>query len=782
LITLLFASLLLLAYISVAVFLLWFRHASIAALPQLDGELQISGLHQPVSVIRDTHGVPHITAADMHDLIFAQGFVTAQDRLWQMDINRRYGKGELSEVLGARTLKLDRQQRTLQLHEVAERAYRVLPSEEQGLLQDYADGVNALIRLQRNDLPIEFRFLRYQPSLWTPVDSLIIGVNISEDLNTQFYMEHEREALLPRLTADEIADLYPNTSWRDHPPQQETSPLDMSPSSKSENTSTGPASVLATLPAVTCTSCVPGSNDWVVSGAHTASGKPLLSNDMHLRHSIPNVWYEAHLHAGDFDVAGVTFPGLPFVVGGHNQRIAWGFTNVGPDVQDLFIERFNAAGQYLTPSGWQSPQHQREIIHVKGAPDVILDVAVTRHGPIVSSLFEHETRQLALQWTIYDPHAMSLAFLDLDRAQDWNSFTQAISHFGGAAQNIVYADVDGHIGYHAAGYIPIRASGDGLEPVAGEDDSHAWIGYVPFDQLPQVFDPPSGIIATANGRITPDGYKYEIADEWGAPYRTERIYRMLSTDRKLTPADMLKMQMDVHSEFDLVCADAFVYAVDHSPHASSRARRAADLMRGWNGDMDSGSAAAQLTDSSRRALWRLLLQPKLGADWEKYAWFNSGTALERLLTTRPQRWLPPGYSDFDSVLTAAVEAAVKKAPKHLRRWTWGVQNAVAIPHPIFGGIPLISRWTGIGPHPQSGHGSYTVKAAGNDFGASERETVDLSDLDRSTLNIVVGESGQPFSPHFSDQWAAWYSGKTFSFPFTDSAVASNAAHRLLLKP
>ena len=774
------------AAIGIAGYAWWFHHTAVAALPQLDGTLQLQGLSAPVSVIRDAQGMPHITAANLDDLFFAQGFVTAQDRLWQMDLNRRYGRGELAEILGNRApvIKLDRLHRYLQLKQAADRGVALLSPEKQRYLADYARGVNALIEQQKGHLPIEFRFLGYEPRPWTISDSLIIGLNIAESLNTQFKLEHDREALIAKLTPEEAADLYPNGSWRDRPPSALPRNQQYTPSAPPKDDSAFDPWLRRFVPMSgrSCDDCVLGSNNWVVSGAHTASGKPLLSNDMHLQHSIPGVWYETHLQSGDYDVAGVSFPGLPWVIAGHNQRIAWGFTNVGPDVQDLFVETFNANGEYQTPEGWKKPETIPEIIHVKGADDIRLDVEVTRHGPIVTGVFPGETRKLALEWTIYDPQTVGLNFFDMNSAQNWAQFTQAISRFGGAAQNVVYADVDGHIGYHAAGFVPVRAKGNGLLPVPGNTDEYAWMGYVPFDQLPSVFDPASGVVATANARITPDGYPHLIANQWGAPYRTERIYRVLEGSQNLKPEDMLHLQLDTYSEFDRLVAEAFVYAIDHTPSASARAKQAADLMRAWNGRTDVDVVAPTIETNARRELWKLLLAPKLGPAHEDYRWFGSSTALERLLRLKPKHWLPSGVADWDSLLTSAVEKSLTDAPRDLNKWTWGSYHSVTVNHPLFGMVPILSHYSGPGTLPQSGNGSLTVKAAGSDFGASERLTVDLADLDSSTLNIVAGQSGQIFSVHYLDHWNAWYTGHTFAWPFSGPAVTKAAQHHLELRP
>lgn len=804
-------ALLALALIAFLAFDVWFYRAVRAALPQEDGTIQIAGLSQPVAVTRDSLGMPTITATSLNDLFFAQGYVTAQERLWQMDMTRRFASGDLAVILGPDFVSVDREQRILGLGQVAERVGATMEPVQRAQFQAYADGVNAYIAEHTKTLPLEFRFLTYAPHVWTVEDSLLVGLSMTEFLNHGYYKEILlKEKALAELGPELTAELFVNSSWRDHPPGSEGQSLENEPPKElvPDDEETEPAGPKGRSPAPGKPSARPvrhslllpfanpsldsapeirfhpGSNNWVVSGAHTVTGQPLLSNDMHLELRLPNTWYEAHLICGDFDVVGVTLPGVPYVLVGHNRRIAWGFTNLGPAVEDVFIEKFNDQGEYLTPQGWVLPEHRKEIIRVKGKPEVTVDVVVTRHGPIITSLVAGERRQLALQWIIYKPGASGIPFFQVNSARNWDEFRAAFSTFGAPGQNVVYADVDGHIGYQATGLVPIRASGDGSLPAPGDTDAYEWIGFIPYDQMPRVFDPPSGIIATANGRISPDGYPYPISIEWDSPYRTERIYKLLGKLKKYTPADMLAIQTNVVSELDRFCAERFVYAIDHTPEASERTKAAADLMRNWDGTMDTGSVAPSIAYYSRGKLNGLLLKPKLGDEWKEYTrWFMGPVWLENVLSHQSPQWLPAGYANYDELLTAAVEAAVTdpKTPSLLTRWAWGRVHQIDIKHPFWSNFPILKRGAGPGPHPLSGDG-LTVKQASARFGPSERFTADMSDLDNSTLNVVNGESGNIFDDHYDDQWDAYYHGRTFKLPFSFPAVEQAARHHLKLQP
>lgn len=789
-----FSTVLLLAFIALLLCwggTAWLKRAMRQQHAQLDGQLRVGALSQSVLVRRDHHGVPHISAKNIDDLVIAQGYITAQDRLWQMDMLRRYAAGDLAEILGPGMVEHDRIQRILQINNAADAALHAMPSDQQKYLRDYACGVNAFIAAAHNHLPAEFRALHYQPRPWQPVDSVLVALSMAQTLSTDFPTKLAREKVEARLHRPVlIQDLYPVGSWRDHPPVPSLPPIAAPQdvpqvpldSSHTQLQRDGLLQLEKWLPSERsgCRDCAPGSNDWVVSGAHSTTGMPLLSNDMHLTHTIPDTWYEAQLTAGNFNVAGVTLPGVPFVIVGHNTRIAWGFTLLYADVQDVYVEP-TRGDTYKTPAGWQPFQHDREVIHVRRRKNVVLDVLRTDHGPVITPLLPGEQRTIALRWSVYDPHAVTIPFYAIDSAQNWEQFRSAMAQFGGPPQNAVYGDIDGNIGYQAVGWVPKRPGGLAGLPIT--DDQHEWQGYIPFDQLPSVYNPPGGILATANSRVTPEGDPNPLTLDWAAPYRNERIWKVLAGKPKLSPADMLALQNDVYSALDQELAQRFTYAIDHANHPSHRLRQAADLMRNWDGEVTINSQAATIVDAARAALWPMLLKPRLGEDWKLYTWYESSFVTEQIVSEQSRRWLPTNYSSWNDFLARAVEEGMDTlhAPHNLNNWRYGNVYPVEINHPLYGSIPWLRSWTGAGVHPQSGDGT-TVKQVSRAFGPSERLTVDFSNLDRSTLNLVIGESGDPLSPYYMDHWPYWYNGTTFALPFSDAAVTAATAHTLRLEP
>ncbi len=769
----------------------WIKRAMRVSLPQIDGSTRLPGLSAEVTVRRDEHGVPHIEAANLDDLFVAQGYVTAQDRLWQMDVTRRYVAGEAAEVLGVKLVPHDRLQRLLEIRPTAERITASLSQRDRRYFEDYARGVNAFIAAHPDNLPAEFGVLMYKPRSWQPVDSVLIllGMVQMEDEHWNNKLEHEQ--VLAKLGPTLATDLFPVGSWRDHPPTQAvpdlTAPQQQIPDvplDESQSSARDLLQLRELLGHDHCDGCTIGSNEWAISGAHTASGKPLMSNDMHITHTIPNIWYEVDLKAPNFHVAGVSNPGAPFVTSGHNDHISWGFTSLYGDTQDLFIEQINNHDQYLSNGVWKPIEHVRETIRVHWGRDVVVDVARTGHGPILTPAIPGEKRALALAWSAYDLSATSIPLFDIDAASNWGEFRNILSLWWGPSLNVIYADDQGHIGYQAVGFIPIRQGGLSTVPVPA--GSGEWQGFVPFDQLPSTEDPVNGILATANSRVTPDDYPYQVTLEWAAPYRNERIWKWLAgktQEKKLVPEDMLALQTDIYSGLDQELAHRYAYAIDHTPRADKQLRQAADLMRSWNGVLTANSASAAVVTAARDAFWPMLLKPKLGDDWRLYAWGEKMFAEEELVTHAPAKWLPSGYANWDALLTAIVRQGLdnENAPLDLSQWHYGDIRKIELEHPVYGGLPWFKSWTGTGPQPKYGDVS-TVDQMGTTLGPSQRLTVDWSDLDRSTENIVYGQSGNPLNPWYSDQWPYWYGLKTFTLPFSDQAVAAASKHTLRLTP
>lgn len=787
--------------------LLWLRAAARARLPVLDGSLHVAGLSAPVTVRRDAHGVPHIDAATQDDLFMAQGYVVAQDRLWQMDMFRRNANGELAAVLGPSLVKHDRAQRVLQFRNTAMRVYANLPANERAYLDDYARGVNLYISQHQDALPVEFRLLHYHPQPWSGVDSLSIGMMMVQMLDTHWDVKLARERIAADLHNPRLeADLYPAGSWRDHPPtgvlldlsqpHPEPAPTDEDDEDRTQTMATPQAApkahenfraLHALLGLPTCMDCAPGSNNWVISGQHTASGKPLLSNDMHLAFSEPGIWFMADLRAPGFHAAGVTLPGMPFVVAGHNEHVAWGFTALYADVQDLYVEKLDGKGDYFeagtgaAPGTWKPLTVDHEVIHVRGGRDVTVNVQVTNHGPLLNPLFKRETRPIALKWTLYDSTLNALPLYPMNIATNWTDFSAALAQWCWPTQNVVYADDQGHIAYHAIGRVPLRPAG--LMGVPIQDAAHEWQGYIPFGSMPSAVDPASGFLATANSRVTTDKSPYPLTLEWADPYRIERIYKALQGRDQLRPEDMLAVQTDIYSEVDQEMGQRFAYAIDHASKTDDRLRAAADLMRRWDGRLTTGSAAASLVTQTRKALWPMILQPKLGKDAEDYVWSESNFAEEEIVMHADPDWLPPGYANWNDLLTEAVRRGMHagKAPGDVSQWAYGSWHTIDIEHPLAGLLPFVGRIAGTGPQPMSGD-TTTVKQIGRDLGPSQRFTMDWSNVDRSTENIVLGESSNPLSSYFRDQWSDWYDGTTFALPFTPAAVSAQARHTLHLLP
>jgi penicillin G amidase len=788
-------------------------------LPQLGGTIGVPGLQKEVIVERDHWGVPHIRANSVEDLAEAQGFVMAQDRLWQMDLLRRVARGQLSEILGPATLDIDKEFRTFGFGRAAERDISQMEPASRAVMEAYARGVNHFIEQHRNQLPLEFSLLKYKPQPWQPSDSLVIAGYMYQTLTDTWEEELDRAKVTERVGWERARELFSPDAAMDHfvvgdpnvaddgsqrsraDPDDEDDDDDMEPDTVLKAGGLGSADAPTPEDFPDLTSALAhsirgfledtrgeirhglGSNNWVVSGDHTATGKPLLANDTHLELSIPAIWYEIHLTAPGWNVKGFTLPGAPLVVIGHNDRIAWGFTNNGADVEDLYIEKFNPAApdEYRVKNAWIKAQVFDEVIHVKGQADEHLHLVITRHGPVVR---REGDKAYALRWTATEPGGLGNTYTWLGKAQNWEEFRSVMKHVWGPGQNTVYADVKGNIGYIMAARVPIRKKGHGEVPVPGDVDDYEWTGYIPFDQLPQALNPDSGLIVTANARVAGPNYKPYLTDHWEEPYRTARIYDLLHDKHDLRPADMLKVQADTYSYPHVFLADQLLAAAKISQPKDERTKKLINGLKDWNGIADADSAEVSFLAATRRTALALILEPYLGEETNLYQW-RSTAFLQKILTDRPDKWLPKSYKNYDDLLMTAADRAVAKLTEdskssRIEDWPWRRFNSLDMLHPI-GREGLLKKLLSITDKPQSGTG-YSVRAATKHHGPAMRFVANLGNWDESILLIPAGQSGQPGSSHYSDQFSYWYEGKPIFQPFSDRAEAKARKHTLTLKP
>jgi penicillin amidase len=785
-------------------------------LPQLDGKAKVAGLEAEVTVERDNWGVPHIHASSLEDAVEAQGYVVAQDRLWQMDLLRRASRGQLSEILGPATIKIDRDFRNLNFSRAAERDLQLMNPESRKLLEAYARGVNRFIEQHQETLPMEFTLLKYKPQPWHPTDSLVLTGYMYRTLTDTREREIQRALVTAKVGPDLAKDLYNPESGMDHfvvgdPDVKDTANNNGDDEDDDEDEMDYDdvlrASVMHSgLPEVAAQPDLTsyfahqvkewlregdddirgtlGSNNWVVNGEHTATGKPLLANDTHLELTVPSIWYEVHISASGYNTKGVTFPGAPLVVIGHNDRIAWGFTNNGADVLDLYVETFNPANpdEYRVKGKWMKADVYDEVIRVRGAADQHMRLVVTRHGPV---LVNHDDKSYAVKWTALEPGGLANSYNWLGKARNWKQFREIMKQVWGPAQNAVYADVEGNIGYVMAARVPIRKKGHGEVPVRGDTDDYEWTGYIPFEQLPQSFNPASGFIATANARVTGPDYKPYLTDRWEEPYRTARIYDLLRDKHDLRPEDMLKVQTDTYSYPHAFLGEQLVAAAKSAPPKDPRAQKLIQEAKDWNGIADTNSPVVAFLNVTLSRALDLILKPHLGEDTKLYSW-RKLTFLQRVLTERPARWLPSEFKSYDELLCNAADYAVKSLEEETHRsdpdsWTWRHFNHLEMMHPLSHGNKLLKKLLSQAGRPQSGT-LYSPRAASHRDGPSERFVANLGDWDQSILLLPTGESGQPGSEHYSDQFSYWYEGKPIYQPFSDTAEAKKKKHTLTLQP
>jgi len=746
----------------------------------------IPGIESNVIVRRDARHIPYIEAKSEADMYFVQGYVTASDRLWQMDLMRRLARGETAEIFGSAALDQDKRWRRFNFSKIAEENLKYLSPELIAALDNYAKGVNAYIAtLTDETMPLEFRILQYKPRPWAPSDTIVIGKILSDALSTTWPTDLLRASLLD-LSAEKFADLTNQITDYD----VVLFGSDKKPAAVAPRSGTMPSAIALdqgeremelrrqslTMVGLYAEDLA-ASNNWVISGKLTADGKPILANDPHLQPTAPGIWYMTELNAPGIHVAGVTFPGVPGIVLGHNDNIAWGATNVGPDVQDLYFETFNADGKYKTPTGWSDPVIRREIIKTRSSPlspatkDVEFDVTETRHGPII---VEDGGRKYALKWTAFDPKNNEFeAFIRINHSANWDEFKNALRLYGGSAQNFVYADVKGNIGWYAAGKIPLRKTGDGALPYDGSTNDGEWTGFIPFDELPNLYNPPSGLIVTANQRTVGASYRYtQFIRDAAAPWRARRILDLLSAKKNITMDDVRSVQLDVFNIPLKNLRDQILELDAASPETLG-------VLKAWDGRMTPDSQGALLVNEIRGCLATTI------ADDNKPA---TATAireriLDKAIKDRSSLWLPKKFSSYKQVMMSC-DASVRQTLTSSKNfgpdpagWVWGKVSVARFPHPL-ASAPLIGAQFAIPQIPIPGSGQ-TPNVGSN---VSMRLITSPGNWDATSHVIPLGESGDARSPFFKDQFQMWLSDEPPAFPFSEKAVAAAAKETVVYSP
>jgi penicillin G amidase len=753
------------------------------ALSPIHGNLVVPGLKEPVKVLRDRWGVAHIYAKNQHDLFFAQGFVVAQDRLFQMEMWKRAGRGRLAEVLGPSAVQRDLNARLLRYRGDMKAEYESYSPDAEAILSAFTDGINAEIRLLTAKggpgLPIEFRMAGFEPEPWKPQDCLNRMAAFSVTGNA--FSELRDAELIAKLGVEKAGAVLSLDPKVELDPAPDVDFGGLTPSllknligsdARIEFPSDGKQ----------------GSNDWTISGRLTSTGKPILANDPHRVVALPSLRYIIHLVAPGWDVIGAGEPGLPGVAVGHNQHIAWGFTIFGLDQQDLYIEELNPEDplQYKTANGWALMQVEHESIAVKGKPPVEVDLKFTRHGPV---LWEDGKRALALRWVGAEPGTAGyLASLSVDRATNWNEFEDAMKRWKVPSENIVYADVAGNIGEHSTGLAPLRKNWTGLLPVPGAPADGAadyeWSGFVPNSELPHSFNPPGGFVATANHKMIPENYPYNVGFEWAPPDRVHRIEEVISgirdSGKKITLEDMEKLQTDVVS---LVASQLVKLLKESSAHPTP----AAQMMQGWDAMLSRESGVAALYEVWLKELRKVVAEKEGLASLEDD--FSLENVIEDLSDPSPQVFGADAVAGRNQVLLQTLESAWKQTEQLLgtdpQKWSWGRLHTVQFRHSL-DRLPDGAKLD-LGPLARPGDGN-TVNATwvGKKFeqegGASYREILDTADWDHSLVANTPGQSGQPGSSHYSDLLPLWDKGEYFPLLYSRKAVEKNARDRLMLAP
>jgi len=788
---------------------LWLR----GSLPQTTGTITLAGLSAPIEIVRDSDAVPHIRAGSEADALFGLGYAHAQDRLWQMEFQRRVGNGRIAEFAGPSQLTTDTFLRTLGVARAASSAWAHFSPQERAPIEAYVAGINAFIRAHHGRaLPIEFTILGFEPEPWHPQDVLVWGKMMAWAEGFNWIKDLLKAKLIARLGPEKANQLTPayvadgpsilpdgstgvgsqglgigRRSFSPNPQLPTPNPL-----------ADGLLAINRALqddlnlggPSI-------GSNNWVIGGARTTSGKPLLANDTHMSSTLPATWYLAHITGGRVDAIGATMPGLPGVFIGHNRQIAWGITNTAPDVHDLYIEHVGGRNEVEHNGAWEPLRIVPEVIKVKGQPDVPIQVRITRHGPLLSDVIDRTGEALAFRWTSLDDEDHTLeAFWELNSAGNWADFTAALAHYKAPMQNFVYADVDGNIGYYAPGAVPIRAGGDGTIPAPGWIDANDWIGYIPFERLPHAYNPPQGYIASANNPPMLDSYPYHLTSSWEAPYRAERIVELIESKPKLSADDVARMQADVRSSLARQLLPDLLWA----SVTDERTRAALEVLKGWDGSVSGDSAAAAIYEAWYQQVPAQIFADELGDKlWADYSSEHNYIAmvLPDVLKTNRGGWCDdvrtPQPESCAKTLGLALrdglaQMAKAQASDDIHSWRWDRVHRAMFPHSPFDSVPalkpIFSRSI------PNGGDAFTLDVANirasdlyNQYNLpAYREVIDLNQLDASRFIQPVGQSGQVLSHNYSNLIERWQRVEYVPMRFEQPTIDQAARGRLVLKP
>jgi penicillin amidase len=771
----------------------WYRNTVASSQPQTNGSITVVGIREPVEIIRDIHGVPHIFARNEPDLFFAMGYAMAQDRLWQLDLHRRIGAGRLSEILGQEAIEVDRYFRTLS----AARKNRPLPPNLAFMVDSFAAGINAYIAGRNDRLPLEFKLLGYRPEPWTPQDYFSVYTLINWGLSIGWKVDLTAAEVLRKVEEEMFREAFPAATETDLPIVSEI--MQTLP-----NVFSAAQSMVAAVEEQTGYTSGPASNNWVISGNRTVTGKPLLANDTHMALTNPPLWWEVHLVCPTIDATGFAIPGLPGLPVGRNRDVAWGVTNVMADDVDFYIEQLNPQdpSQYRYTDRWEDMRIQVERIRVKGAEPVDFEVRLTRHGPIIAGT-ESDTeipkdKVVSARWAVFEFDVPARAAYLLLKAGDAAGVVAALQYWNAPGQNFVFADTHGTIGYRCSAAIPVRPRGNGLLPLPGWTGTDEWAGFIAFDKLPHTTDPQAGYIASANNPVTGGRYPHVIGTYWEPRDRISRIRQMIDAKPRLSIDDMKSIQTDVNSPLAAELTAAMLRVMEEKPDSFPQ-HQMRDILKQWDFKMTRDSSAAAMVETTYLNLLANIFQDELGADlYNRYIGMTifAPRALRRILKSGQSAWLDDIGTPEIEALADVIEKSMHQAFAYLRermgseveKWTWGHLHTLTFRHVLAERKPL-QRLFDLGPYRTSGS-HLTVNKKQYDYtapfavkeGVSQRMIVDLSSPETALHVLPTGQSGLLGNPHYKDQVNLYLDGLYHPSWLNRSDIDRHTEAKLVLMP